>query len=225
MTERLYLGYAHISRHHWRAPLWERYRKAAAAEVSLQGFNTSISNASQKVINLARRPGYRNLRKRLRESIATILETSHQPKKQHNMVSTDFVLVTGGSGFVASHCIILLLQKGYRVHTTIRSLKRTNDVRKMLKAGGVTNDQADSVEYFAAGLTSDDGWREATQGCTFVLHVASPFPPGAPKHPDDLIVPAREGTLRALRAAKAAGSVKRVVVTSSFAAIGKSESS
>jgi nucleoside-diphosphate-sugar epimerase len=68
-------------------------------------------------------------------------------------------------------------------------------------------------------LNKDEGWKEAVSGCTYVLHVASPFPASPPKHEDDLINPARDGTLRVLRAAKAA-SVKRVVLTSSFAAVG-----
>lgn len=90
----------------------------------------------------------------------------------------------------------------------------------MLKVGGATEGQANSVEFVVAELMKDDGWVEACQGCTYVLHIASPFPAGASKHADELVVPAREGTLRALRAAKSAGSVKRVVITSSLAAIG-----
>ena len=131
------------------------------------------------------------------------------------------VLVTGGSGFLGSHCILAALREGYQVRTTVRSLKRADDVRKMLQVGGAKEEQIKGVEFCAADLTSDDGWPEACKECKYVLHVASPFPPGVPKNADDLIVPAREGTLRALRAAKAAGSVERVVVTSSFAALGK----
>lgn len=134
--------------------------------------------------------------------------------------SNDLVLVTGGSGFIGSHCLLQLVQKGYRVRTTVRSLSKADDVKAMLKHGGATEAQINSVEFCAADLLKDDGWNEAAQGCTYVLHVASPFPSKAPAHEDDLIVPAREGTLRALKAARAAGSVKRVVVTSSYAAIG-----
>lgn len=130
------------------------------------------------------------------------------------------VLVTGGSGFVGSHCMLRLLQQGYRVRTTVRSLSRAADVRQMLKVGGVADEQIAGVEFAAAELTKDEGWTEACKDCKYVLHVASPFPPSAPKHEDELIVPAREGTLRAVRAAKAAGTVERVVVTSSFAAVG-----
>ena len=146
------------------------------------------------------------------------------PNRHHIMASKELVLVTGGSGFVASHCILELLRQNYRVRTTLRSLKRREEVLGMLKVGGATEDQANGVEFAVADLTKDDGWVEACKGCAYVLHVASPFPATAPKHPDDLIVPAREGTLRALRAAKEAGSVRRVVITSSFAAIGKSTS-
>jgi len=137
------------------------------------------------------------------------------------MTSTNgLVLVTGGSGFIGSHCILLLLQRGYRVRTTTRSLSRADDVRQMLKVGGATEKQVDGVEFAAAQLTSDEGWEKACRHCRTVLHVASPFPPAAPKNEDELIVPAREGTLRVLRAARAAGTVRRVVVTSSFAAVG-----
>jgi len=129
----------------------------------------------------------------------------------------ELVLVTGGSGFVGAHCILQLLQKGYRVRTTVRALAREADVRAMLKQGGA--DPAAALEFAAADLTRDAGWPEAVAGCAYVLHVASPFPPAIPQHEDELIVPAREGALRVLRAARYAG-VKRVVLTSSFAAIG-----
>jgi nucleoside-diphosphate-sugar epimerase len=127
------------------------------------------------------------------------------------------VLVTGGSGFVGSHCILQLLAAGHTVRTTVRNLARASDVRSMLKTGGA--DSCDKLSFFAADLESDAGWAEATAGCDYVLHVASPIPPTVPKHEDELIVPAREGALRVLRAARDAG-VKRVVLTSSFAAIG-----
>lgn len=129
------------------------------------------------------------------------------------------VLVTGGSGFVASHCILALLERGDRVRTTIRSAAKADAVRKQLEIGGASPDAIGGVEFVVADLESDDGWDDAVAGVEYALHVASPFPADAPKHEDELIVPAREGALRLLRAARAAG-VKRVVLTSSFAAIG-----
>jgi nucleoside-diphosphate-sugar epimerase len=127
------------------------------------------------------------------------------------------VLVTGGSGFIGSHCILQLLAGGHQVRTTVRSLKREADVRALLKQGGA--EPGDRLSFFAADLEKDAGWPEAVAGCDYVLHVASPFPPNVPKDENELIVPAREGALRVLRASRDAG-VKRVVLTSSFAAIG-----
>jgi nucleoside-diphosphate-sugar epimerase len=121
------------------------------------------------------------------------------------------VLVTGGSGFIGAHCIKRLHEEGYRVRTTVRSPAREPEVRRMVGDG--------PLEVVTADLTSDAGWPEAVAGCDGVLHVASPFPLGQPKHEDELIVPARDGALRVLRAARDAG-VRRVVLTSSFAAIG-----
>lgn len=132
-------------------------------------------------------------------------------------MSGELVLVTGGSGFLGAHCILALLNAGYRVRTTVRSAKREADVAAMLKSGGA--EPGDRLSFAVADLTSDTGWPQAVAGCDYVLHVASPFPPSVPKHEDDLIIPAREGALRVLRAARDAG-VKRVVLTSSFAAIG-----
>lgn len=127
------------------------------------------------------------------------------------------VLVTGGTGFIGAHCILQLLGAGYDVRTTVRDLRRETDVRAMLKVGGA--DAGSRLSFVAADLEKDAGWPEAVAGCEYVLHVASPFPPTLPKHEDDLIVPARDGALRVLRAARDAG-VRRLVLTSSFAAIG-----
>ena len=127
------------------------------------------------------------------------------------------ILGKGGSGFIGCRCILQLLEAGYQVRTTVRNLKREPDVRAMLKEGGA--EPGDRLSFTAADLESDAGWPDAVAGCEYVLHVASPFPEHVPKNDDELIVPARDGALRVLRAARDAG-VKRVVMTSSFAAIG-----
>jgi nucleoside-diphosphate-sugar epimerase len=127
------------------------------------------------------------------------------------------VLVTGGSGFIGSHAIVQLLAAGYTVRTTVRSLAREGEVRAMLREGVATGE--DRLSFFEADLTSDAGWAEAVKGCEYVLHVASPFPATVPKDENELIVPAREGALRVLKASRDA-EVRRVVMTSSFAAVG-----
>ena len=127
-------------------------------------------------------------------------------------MSKGLVLVTGASGYIAGFVVKALLDDGWAVRGTVRSLVRANEVRTTL---GVSAAQLDLV---AADLTSDAGWDTAVAGCLFVQHIASPLPIGAPKHEDDLIVPARDGALRVLRAAHAAG-VERTVMTSSTSAI------
>jgi dihydroflavonol-4-reductase len=125
------------------------------------------------------------------------------------------VLVTGGSGFLGGWCLVELLRGDYLVRTTVRDLSREAEVRARVAS---EVDAGDRLTVLAADLLSDDGWEQAVQGCDYVLHVASPFPPTQPKDPDELIVPAREGTLRVLKAALDAG-VGRIVVTSSVAAV------
>ncbi len=127
------------------------------------------------------------------------------------------VLVTGGSGFIGSHCILQLLAAGHQVRTTVRNLKREADVRTLLKQGGA--EPGAQLTFAVADLEKDEGWADAVKGCDYVLHVASPFPANLPKDENELIRPAREGALRVLRAARDAG-VKRVVLTSSFASVG-----
>lgn len=122
------------------------------------------------------------------------------------------VLVTGASGFIAQHCISSLIAMGYPVRGTLRDLGRADEVRAAVK------EPNGALELCVADLTSDAGWGEAASGCTFVLHIASPFPPEQPKDADELIGPARDGALRVLNASRQAG-VKRVVMTSSVAAI------
>jgi dihydroflavonol-4-reductase len=125
------------------------------------------------------------------------------------------VLVTGGSGYLGGWCIAELLGRGYSVRTTVRDLSREAEVRE-----GISTqvDPGDRLSVMRADLLHDEGWADAVAGCDYVLHVASPFPPKQPKDPDELIVPAREGTVRVLGAALDAGA-RRVVVTSSVAAI------
>ncbi|MBC6112794.1 aldehyde reductase [Pedobacter sp. CCM 8938] len=130
------------------------------------------------------------------------------------------VLVTGGTGFVGIHTIVQLLQQGYLVKTTLRSLAKKDTILQALSEAGITN--SERVSFHEAELTSDQGWDDAAKNCDYVLHIASPFPAENPKDENDLIIPAREGALRVLKAAKKAG-VKRVVLTSSFAAVGYSK--
>jgi nucleoside-diphosphate-sugar epimerase len=124
------------------------------------------------------------------------------------------VLVTGGSGFIASWCVIGLLQQGYAVRTTVRSLSREAAVRAAI---GTVADAQDRLSFHVADLTQDAGWDTAVSGCDYVLHVASPVVASEPKDPDELVVPARDGTRRVVGAALEAGT-KRVVLTSSVSA-------
>jgi len=125
----------------------------------------------------------------------------------------EVVLVTGGTGFVAGWCIVALLQRGYQVRTTVRNLAQESAVRTAVASMAQATDR---LTFFTADLTRDDGWDDAMAGCDYVLHVASPLS-GDTSGPDALIVPARDGTLRVLRAAVNAG-VRRVVMTSAAAA-------
>ena len=130
------------------------------------------------------------------------------------MSAQETVLVTGGSGFIASWCVIGLLQRGYVVRTTVRSLGREAAVRAAIVT---VADAQDRLSFHVADLTEDAGWDMAVSGCDYVLHVASPVVASEPKDPDDLVVPARDGTRRVVGAALEAG-VKRVVLTSSVSA-------
>lgn len=127
------------------------------------------------------------------------------------------VLVTGGTGYLGGFCILELLKAGYRVHTTVRSLDKEKQLRQSLWEAGVSADE--SLRLFEADLTSDNGWADAVKGCDYVWHVASPFPSIEPDDENEVIVPAKDGTLRVLKAAVEAN-IKRVIFTSSFATIG-----
>ncbi len=131
------------------------------------------------------------------------------------MAGLERVLVTGGSGYIASFCIAQLLREGARVRTTVRSRTREAAVRT---ATGKLVQADDRLDIVVADLDADAGWREACTGCSGALHVASPLPSRNPKDDDDLVRPARDGALRVLKAARDGG-LARVVITSSTAAV------
>jgi nucleoside-diphosphate-sugar epimerase len=131
-------------------------------------------------------------------------------------MTSPLVLVSGGSGFIAGHCILHLLDRGYRVRTTVRSLDKEAAVRAALSKAGMVDGSA--LDFVAADLLDDAGWPAALEGVDLVLHVASPVAPGHVADEESLIVPARDGAVRVLRAASAAG-VTRVVLTSAFHAV------
>jgi dihydroflavonol-4-reductase len=131
------------------------------------------------------------------------------------MAEAKTVLVTGGSGYIAGFVIAQLLGEGYNVRTTVRALGREPQVRDMLAK--IAPDMS-KLSFYAADLTSDVGWADAMAGVDYVQHIASPISATLPKNDDELVVPAREGALRALRFGRDAG-VKRVVMTSSMAAV------
>jgi nucleoside-diphosphate-sugar epimerase len=133
-----------------------------------------------------------------------------------NSNKENLVLVTGGSGFIAVHCILQLLNAGYRVRATLRSPDREQAVKDMLREGGMEG--SDRVTFIEADLSSDTRWNDAVSDCTYVLHVASPTPKVNYKHEDEMIIPAQEGVLQVLRASRDAG-VKRVVLTSAIGAV------
>ena len=130
-------------------------------------------------------------------------------------ITSEPVLITGASGFVAIHCIAQLLERGYKVRGTLRTMTRESEVRETVRKYVNADDR---LEFAHSDLLQDSGWEQAMQGCEYAFHVASPFPLLEPVDENDLIRPAVEGTLRILRAAQFAN-VKRVILVSSNAAI------
>jgi dihydroflavonol-4-reductase len=134
-------------------------------------------------------------------------------------MSSALVVVTGGSGFIAKHIVLGLLDAGYSVRATVRSPARQAELRSAMLAHARDADGLDGRLSFAQlDLDKDDGWEAALVGANALIHTASPFPLVQPRDENDVIRPAVEGTLRALRAAKKAG-VTRVVLTSSGLAV------
>ncbi|KAL5340211.1 hypothetical protein BJX70DRAFT_361825 [Aspergillus crustosus] len=145
---------------------------------------------------------------------------SDQPHNEFNMADSKpapLVLVTGGTGFLAKWVLFHLLTQNSCVRTTTRTPTRTPEITSSLTEAGLTESQLSLLEFTTTDL-SDDGWSAAMEDVDYVQHIASPFPSAPPKHEDELIKPAVEGTKRVLKFAKEAG-VKRVVVTSSVAAV------
>ncbi|RNA61791.1 aldehyde reductase [Chryseobacterium nematophagum] len=136
-----------------------------------------------------------------------------------NLQTKTTVLVTGGTGFLGIHTLLQLLQQGYDVKTTLRSLAKKDSIIKALEEEGITD--FSSLSFIEADLMSDNNWDQAVKDCDYVLHLASPFPAQNPEDENEVILPARDGALRVLKASRDAG-VKRVVLTSSFAAVGYS---
>jgi len=127
------------------------------------------------------------------------------------------VLVTGVTGFIGLHCVHQLIQAGHHVHGTLRSKSREHEVRESLRRANLADG---NLVLFECDLLGDSGWNDAVRGCDYILHVASPFIAGIPDHEDDLIKPAVAGTKKVLELAAQVESVKKVVLTSSFAAVG-----
>lgn len=127
------------------------------------------------------------------------------------------VLVTGSTGFIGLHCIHQLIEKGYSVSGTLRSKSREEEVRSSLKKANLSDA---NLSLYECDLMSDDGWEKAIDGCDYVLHIASPFINGLPDHEDDLIKPALTGTQRILKLSAKNPQIKKIIITSSFAAVG-----
>ena len=128
------------------------------------------------------------------------------------------VVITGGSGFIAVHTMLKLLQQNYQVRASLRQLSRADEVRQMLQNGGLQATRLEKLEFFQADLTQDSGWQAAMTDADYLLHIASPTPATRPDDADAMVKMAVNGTLRVLTAAKNAG-IKRVVMTSASGAV------
>ncbi|MEL6952923.1 MAG: aldehyde reductase [Pseudomonadota bacterium] len=128
------------------------------------------------------------------------------------------IFVTGATGYIAKYIVLKLLNRGYHVRGSARSLGRAQEIRDAVAPHLTDPSALDRLDIVALDLSKDDGWHAAMEGCAALLHTASPFPITQPKNPEETIRPAVDGTLRALNAAKAAG-IKRVVLTSSTVAV------
>tara|TARA_Y100001970_G_C14246787_1_gene868909 strand:- start:3921 stop:4931 length:1011 start_codon:yes stop_codon:yes gene_type:complete len=129
-------------------------------------------------------------------------------------IKQEKVLVTGASGFIASHCITDLLKAGYKVKGSLRDISKSDEIRFY-----IDKSDNDRLEFCHLDLLRDEGWVEAASDCEYIIHVASPFIIEEPKDENKLIKPALEGTLRALNAASNSKIIKKVVLTSSMASI------
>ena len=129
-------------------------------------------------------------------------------------INQEKVLVTGASGYIALHCISELLKEGYKVRGSLRNMNREEEVRKSL---GIDFEN-EKLEFCKLNLLDDEGWEDAASDCDYFLHMASPCFIEEPKNEEQLIKPALQGTLRALKAATKS-KVKKVVLTSSMGAI------
>ena len=127
------------------------------------------------------------------------------------------VFISGISGFIGTHITIEGIRRGYHITGTTRSLKKEEEVKKII-ANILGEEALKSLTIFHCDLNSSDGWANAMKGCDAILHVASPFPMGLPKHEDDLILPARNGVKHVFEAALK-NNIHRIVQTSSIAAI------
>jgi dihydroflavonol-4-reductase len=142
------------------------------------------------------------------------LQVNIDGHSEGNIDMAERVLLTGVGGYIGQHCAAELLNRGYEVVGTVRSSSKVAAARSAIAAVA----PVEGLTFAVADLLSDDGWDEAVRGCTYVMHVASPFVLAEPKDENELIAPAVDGTRRVIGAAQRAG-VRRLVLTSSIVAM------